>query len=199
MTTAKQISANRQNAQKSTGPRTRAGKNRSRRNALVHGLSAETVISFFESVDEYENLERLLLSEYRPKTTTAHLLVARLVSVLWRLNRATAIETGLFEAQGLVIKRSRSLQRAADIYRDTPSLVPEVASEPASADPNKNEDQEVERDKPHRPSKDRARLAEVFLRLSDQYDGLPNKVSRYEATLWRQAAQTMALLADRNV
>ena len=35
--------ANRRNAQLSTGPRTEAGKDRSRRNALTHGLSAEVV------------------------------------------------------------------------------------------------------------------------------------------------------------
>jgi hypothetical protein len=39
MTTAKKIEANRRNAVHSTGPRTMAGKARSRRNALKHGLA----------------------------------------------------------------------------------------------------------------------------------------------------------------
>jgi hypothetical protein len=39
MATAKQIAANRRNAQRSTGPRTATGKNISSRNALRHGLS----------------------------------------------------------------------------------------------------------------------------------------------------------------
>jgi hypothetical protein len=39
MATERQIAANRQNAKKSSGPRSTAGKARSRRNALRHGLS----------------------------------------------------------------------------------------------------------------------------------------------------------------
>jgi hypothetical protein len=39
MATAKQIAANRRNAQRSTGPRTAVGKKLSSRNALRHGLS----------------------------------------------------------------------------------------------------------------------------------------------------------------
>ena len=40
MATARQIAANRANAQKSSGPKTAAGRARSSRNALRHGLSA---------------------------------------------------------------------------------------------------------------------------------------------------------------
>jgi len=39
MATEKQIAANRANAQKSTGPKTAAGRARSSRNAFLHGLS----------------------------------------------------------------------------------------------------------------------------------------------------------------
>jgi hypothetical protein len=39
MTTQKQINANRRNAKKSTGPRTKAGKERSSGNSFRHGLS----------------------------------------------------------------------------------------------------------------------------------------------------------------
>ena len=43
MSTQRQIDANRKNAQKSTGPKTRAGKDNSRLNALTHGLTAHLV------------------------------------------------------------------------------------------------------------------------------------------------------------
>jgi hypothetical protein len=39
MTSARKIESNRKNAQKSTGPRSEAGRHRSRHNALRHGLS----------------------------------------------------------------------------------------------------------------------------------------------------------------
>lgn len=97
MTTLKQIEANRQNAQRSTGPRTEAGKQRSRQNALRHGLTAETVISALESAADFSAFAAEIAADYRPQTATEHELVGRLVSLLWRLRRSTCIETGLFE------------------------------------------------------------------------------------------------------
>jgi hypothetical protein len=49
-----QIEANRRNALKSTGPRTKAGKQASRCNAVRHGLTAETVISALEDANDYK-------------------------------------------------------------------------------------------------------------------------------------------------
>jgi len=44
MATTKQMIANKRNAQKSTGPKTEAGKDKSRRNALKHGLAGNGIV-----------------------------------------------------------------------------------------------------------------------------------------------------------
>src|SRR5450759_4202696 len=98
MTSLKQIEANRRNALKSTGPTTPDGKERSRRNALRHGLTAETVIATLEDAEDYEAFEAAVTSDYDAESAVERELVLRLASVLWRLRRATGIETALFES-----------------------------------------------------------------------------------------------------
>jgi hypothetical protein len=97
MSSLKQIAANRRNALKSTGPTTPEGKQRSRCNAVRHGLSAETVIAAFEDADDYQAFEAAVTADYDAETAVERELVLRLASVLWRLRRATSIETVLFE------------------------------------------------------------------------------------------------------
>ena len=58
MTSFRQIAANRRNATKSTGPTTAEGKQRSRCNAVRHGLTAETVIGALEDAEDYKALRQ---------------------------------------------------------------------------------------------------------------------------------------------
>ena len=60
MTSLKQIEANRRNAEDSTGPRSKAGKQRSSRNAVRHGLTAETVIEPLEDAEDYAAFEEAI-------------------------------------------------------------------------------------------------------------------------------------------
>src|ERR1700723_534854 len=99
MTSFRQIEANRRNARLSTGPTTEDGKKRSRRNALRHGLTAETVIDALEDAEDYAAFELAVTSDYEARTAVEGELVLRLASLLWRLRRATAIECGLFKIQ----------------------------------------------------------------------------------------------------
>jgi hypothetical protein len=55
VTSLRQIEANRRN--RSTGPITEAGKHRSRRNAVRHGLCAETAVGTLEDIQDYKGFE----------------------------------------------------------------------------------------------------------------------------------------------
>ena len=96
MTSFRQIYANRRNARKSTGPLTQEGKQRSRCNAVRHGLTAETVIAALEDAEDYKAFEAAVIADYDGQSAVERELVLRLASLLWRLRRATIIETGLF-------------------------------------------------------------------------------------------------------
>ena len=99
MTSFRQIQANRANARKSTGPITEEGKQRSRCNAVRHGLTAETVIGALEDAEDYKAFEAAITADYDAQSAVKRELVLRLASLLWRLRRATTMETGLFEIQ----------------------------------------------------------------------------------------------------
>ena len=64
MTSYRQIEANQRNALKSTGPRTEAGKQASRCNAVRHGLTAETVIAALEDAEDYKAFEVAITADY---------------------------------------------------------------------------------------------------------------------------------------
>ncbi len=64
MTSFRQIEANRRNARLSTGPTTEEGKKKSRRNAVRHGLTAETVIRALEDAKVYTAFEVAVMSDY---------------------------------------------------------------------------------------------------------------------------------------
>jgi hypothetical protein len=101
MTSFKQIDANRRNARKSTGPTTQEGKQRSRRNAVRHGLTAETVIGALEDAEDYKAFEVAIIADYDAQSAVERDLVLRLACLLSRLRRATTMETGLFEIQAV--------------------------------------------------------------------------------------------------
>ena len=99
MTSFRQIETNRRNARHSTGPVTEEGKRRSRQNAVRHGLTAETVIDALEDAEDYVAFELAVTGDYDAQSAVERELILRLASLLWRLRRATAIESGLFKIQ----------------------------------------------------------------------------------------------------
>jgi hypothetical protein len=191
MTSLKQIEANRLNALKSTGPRTEHGKQRSRQNALRHGLTAETVITALEDTADYQAFEASIVADYQLHSATERELVSRLASLLWRLRRSTIIETGLFQIQGeLIQNRNAGPQRRRNV--PLPEWYDELDAAPTSdrysIDPR-------DRDKTSPESADSSQtLAHCFLQVSRLGYGTFDLLSRYETALWRQAAQILFML-----
>jgi hypothetical protein len=81
MATAAQVEANRRNSQKSTGPRTDEGKNRSRMNALDHGCRAHVLVLPSEEFGAYENECRAWKLSFKPRNPAEEFLIEGIVSM----------------------------------------------------------------------------------------------------------------------
>jgi hypothetical protein len=210
MASDRQVAANRRNAARSTGPRTARGKLRSRRNACRHGLTAETVVASPEDPAEYQRFEAGLYDDYAPQGAVEQQLVARLSSLLWRVRRATLIETGLFEMQGGVLLQQHRDQ--LNHQADNPSLdvfyrllhepqLPTLDALTAAADQPTDSATPVD-PPPDAASEHRQKLgaASAYLRLCRNHSRALKRLGRYETALWRQTTQTLLMLeiAGRN-
>jgi hypothetical protein len=96
MATQAQIKANRQNAKKSTGPKTAGGKAAVSQNAVKHGLFANLVVTG-ETEAEYAAFHGELLAELDPRGVMELLLAERVVSLWWRLIRAERMQNEVIE------------------------------------------------------------------------------------------------------
>ena len=189
MTSFKQIEANRRNARKSTGPITEEGKQRSRCNAVRHGLTAETVIGTLEDAEDYKAFEAAIIADYDAQSAIERELVLRLASLLWRLRRATTIETGLFEIEAEQLNEAGRSHRASTSSRQVVRALFGPQASVSSPDRLQACGARVE------PSVDpAAELTRCYLRLANLPYFALDRLSRYEATLWRQAGQVIFTL-----
>jgi len=135
------------------------------------------------------------------KTAVERELVLRLASVLWRLRRSTAIETGLLQIGEP--DEERPAQHGAAPVTDSVISVMEAALS-GSFDKTSNEagrERATNGDRP--PELDSAvdcaesgnvKLALRFLRLAKFDNGVFERLNRYETSLWRQVAQLLFAL-----
>ena len=92
----KKVRANRENAKKSTGPKTLSGKEKVSGNALTHGLTAEKHVIIGESIEEFNIFKDSMLKVYDPIGVYQEEIFIKLVELLWRLRRVGLIETGIY-------------------------------------------------------------------------------------------------------
>src|SRR3970040_1850629 len=98
MATEKQIHANRNNAQKSTGPQSEEGKSRVSQNALKHGLLARDAVMPGEDPAEFEAQLAALEADIQPQGALESELVRQIADAQWRMRRLTRIESGYLAA-----------------------------------------------------------------------------------------------------
>jgi hypothetical protein len=202
MASEKQVSANRRNAAKSTGPMTQGGKQQSRRNAIRHGLTAATVVPAIEDPQEFEDFAAGIRADYQPVSTIEHELVARLASLFWRLRRSTLIETNLFQLQGRLAMEQKLKGRVGSdnaspgmgilhrLLRSPESFVPSQAA------PNTPEltNHGARVANARESSSGHPNPATIFMRLCNLNSFPIERINRYETALWRQVAQTLFIL-----
>ena len=115
MATKRQIKANRRNAQKSTGPKTEAGKAASSANALCHGLTAEFLVLLpDEDGDAFERLRGGVIADLAPAGALQEVLAERAAVLLWRLDRVARMEAELFIHGDLALDRTSLVKGYTD-------------------------------------------------------------------------------------
>jgi hypothetical protein len=202
MTSFRQIEANRRNAQSSTGPKTETGKQRSRGNAVRHGLTAETVIGALEDAKDYEAFEAAIIGDYDAQSAVERELVLRLASLLWRLRRASAMESGLFEIQA---DQLRDYRQARKTHSDSGDIIRAMflgfgaggfdrdAASYGTANTTEAEFGSVP-DVTNPVGDPSVELARCFLRLANLPNFVFDRLGRYETAIWRQVAQVLFAL-----
>ena len=125
----------RQNALRSTGPRTLAGRGRSALNALRHGLTAARVLLPGEEQSEFDALKEEAIESFQPQNFLESLLVERIVLAAWRLRRAARAEREILEdrvhTNAVEAARLDIVRGAGNVLRELRAITDEL---PATAE-----------------------------------------------------------------
>jgi hypothetical protein len=96
MLSDKQLAANRENAQKSTGPRTEEGKRRSSLNATRHGLTGQVIVLPEENLAAFNKFAFDQVTTLGPGDANEQQLAQSWAVSQYRINRAYAIEDNIY-------------------------------------------------------------------------------------------------------
>jgi len=131
MSSKAQINANRQNAQKSTGPKSDEGKAAVSQNAVKHGLFAESVIKG-ENPADYEVFHTKMLAELAPVGLVEAVLADRIASLWWRLKRAERMQN---QAIDVMIARDEPSPLSKRLHNCLPKDLQEIDYDTRAAGP----------------------------------------------------------------
>lgn len=91
-----QITANRANAERSSGPVTEEGKARSSKNALKTALTGRTVLLPIDDADRYQAHLAAYAKQHRPVGERETEIVQSLADAAWRLDRIPGLEEAIY-------------------------------------------------------------------------------------------------------
>ena len=133
--TEAQIRANRENAQKSTGPKSEAGKDRVKNNALKHGMrSRDGLVLPQEDPAELELRLREWIEDWNPANAIERELVTLAARASWALERTERYEAALLSQrvrEALLRSKARRLEEVGELGR---RLFTQVSRGPASTE-----------------------------------------------------------------
>ena len=112
LSSVRRIEANRQNAQRSTGPKTAEGKARVAQNAMAHRLFSRQSLLPDEAPQELEDLRESLRADLSPEGPQEEVLVELMVDALWRRRRLGRVEAGIYSSQHYRILANRARREA---------------------------------------------------------------------------------------
>jgi hypothetical protein len=127
MSTEAQIKANRQNAQKSTGPRTAKGKAAVSQNAVKHGLFASQDVVKGENKADFDLFSDKMLAELAPVGALESMLAERFVNLSWRLRRAERMQN---QAIDVMIAQDGPSPLAQRLKESLPKYLQDVYGDP---------------------------------------------------------------------
>jgi len=156
------------------------------------------VIGALEDAEDYKAFEAAITADYDAQSAVERELVLRLASLLWRLRRATTIETGLFEIQADHLVEFRKSHQISPASREIVYALFNANSDRQATShgvANTTEMSPVSRlaSTQTQVAPD-VELARCFLRLCNLPNYALDRLGRYEATLWRQAGQILFAL-----
>jgi hypothetical protein len=140
----------------------------------------------------YKAFEAVIIADYDAQSAVERELVLRLASVLWRLRRATTMETGLFEIQANHLRdfARQALPGSREVVSAMLGRAGAVTYDRGQASLGVTNATEVVPSSNPNP----VELARCFLRLANLPNFALDRLSRYEATLWRQVSRILFTL-----
>lgn len=191
MTSERKRESNRENARKSTGPRSAAGKAVVSQNALKHGLLSRHLIVEGESQEEFSELLRLCSDEFKPIGLVEHALVERIGIALWRqrrLVRAESAEVSLNQ-QRFGYDQKKEVGHVLNLGSSVYDSIEAPEDEP---DEDDVEDLKEQRDQW------KSLLDEEIAEMEDPFAGLPAELQKMILQIYRvEADQVDATVKEK--